>query len=108
MPPGGVLLFTTRQFWEATAERAAKTFAQTAVSGFTANQFGILDAPWGPVASLAGMAAVLSVLSSIASARTGGGPSLTNSEVIRADQTYEPRHAGPDTPDPRFLDGDPA
>lgn len=102
------MLFTTRQFWEATAERAAKTFAQTAVSGFTANQVGIIDAPWGPVASLAGMAAVLSVLSSIASARAGGGPSLTNAEAIRMEPTYTPRHGGPDTPEPRFLDGDPA
>ncbi|MFB9903450.1 holin [Allokutzneria oryzae] len=68
----------TKLFWLGTLERAIKTFAQAAVAVLAANSVGLLDAPWGAAASAAGMAAVLSVLTSIGSATVGehNSPSL--------------------------------
>ena len=68
----------TKLFWLGAVERAIKTFAQAAVAVLAANSVGLLDAPWGAAASAAGMAAVLSVLTSIGSATIGdhNSPSL--------------------------------
>lgn len=71
----------TRTFWKRALERAVKTLAQTAVAGLTADATGVLDANWVGVASVSGMAAVVSVLMSIASSPVGpddADPSLVN------------------------------
>lgn len=71
------------EFAKATLERAVKTFAQSAVALLTANATGLLDVDWAQLASVSGLAAVVSVLTSIASAPFGGdGPSLTKSETL--------------------------
>lgn len=68
----------TRTFWQAVAERALKTLAQAAAAMLVADGTGLLDADWLTVLSVSGMAAVVSVLTSIGSAAaTDGGPSLT-------------------------------
>lgn len=74
----------TGAFWKATAERAIKTFAQTAAAILTvAGVSGVLDADWEGVLSAAGLAAVLSVLLSVAgNAATKTGPSFTDSEQV--------------------------
>lgn len=76
----------TAAFWKAAAERAVKTFAQTAVASLTVTAAaggGITDAAWLTVASVSGLAAVISVLTSVGSGMaTGGGPSVTNSETL--------------------------
>lgn len=77
----------TRAFLYALLERAVKTFAQTAAAMLVAAGSGLLDADWITVASVAGMAAVVSVLTSIGSgAATDGSPSLTSE--------YLPDHSG--------------
>jgi hypothetical protein len=70
-------MFTSR-FWQLTAERAVKTFAQSLVAIFSAAGVGLLTAPWPTALSTAGMATVLSVLTSMASTRVGepDSPSL--------------------------------
>lgn len=84
-------------FWAAAAERAIKTFAQTAVALLGSDAVGLFDVNWASVASASGMAAVVSILTSIASSGVGNvGPSLTSEVLtppapeIPADQT-EPR-----------------
>lgn len=73
----------TRPFLSATLERAIKTFAQTLAALLVGNGTGILDTDWTGNLSVAGMAAVVSVLTSIGSdALTGNGPSLTDAEVL--------------------------
>ena len=73
----------TRGFWVAAAERAIKTGAQTLASLLVVDGPGLLDSQWVPRLSAAGMAALLSVLMSVASdAATGDGPSLTRAEVL--------------------------
>ena len=99
-------------FWDAALERGLATFAQTAVAFLTASQLGLFEAPWRAAVSTAAMALVLSMLKSVAATvATGGGPSLTNAEIIAMTEDYTPRHAAPpapDAPDPKYLDGNPS
>lgn len=73
----------TAAFLSAILERAIKTFAQSAAALLVGNGTGLLDTDWKSVLSVAGIAAVVSLLTSIGSdALTGDGPSLTNAETI--------------------------
>lgn len=66
------------EFAKATCERAVKTVAQAGVALITANATGLLEVDWVQLGSVAGLAGVVSVLTSIASAPFGGdGPSLS-------------------------------
>lgn len=78
--------YTTPHFWTATAERAIKTVAQTVLGLLTADHIvGVLDVEWTQIGSVAALAALLSVLTSIASAQVGkGGPSL-GGEIVESD-----------------------
>ncbi len=64
-------IYITRAFWVDAAERAVKTCAQTALAVIGVDQLDIIAADWAAIASIAVGGAVLSVLSSIASARIG-------------------------------------
>jgi hypothetical protein len=74
----------TKRFWQAVAERAVKTAAQSAVLVIGADQFNVINVDWLEVAGFAGGGAVLSVLTSVASARLsdGDGPSATDAERL--------------------------
>lgn len=76
----------TYLFWRLAFERAVKTFAQTLVALFSASGIGLLDAPWTTAVSAAGMAAMLSVLTSMASEPWGARstPSLLPSAPAAA------------------------
>ncbi len=66
-------------FWKLAAERAAKTAAQTAVALIGAEAFDVVSYDWGQLASVSAGAAVVSLLTSVASADIGpkkGDPSL--------------------------------
>lgn len=54
-------------FWKDTAERALKTAAQVFATVLIAAGTGLLDTDWKAALSAAGMAAVLSVLTSLGS-----------------------------------------
>ena len=73
-------MFSTT-FWRYAFERAIKTFAQTVVALLSASGIGLLNAPWIQVLSVAGMTALLSVLTSVASTRVGepDSPNLSRS-----------------------------
>lgn len=61
----------TRTFLKDITERAIKTFAQALGAVLVANGTGILDADWTASLSTAGMAALLSVLTSVGSGYVG-------------------------------------
>lgn len=65
-------------FWWATAERVVKTFAQTLAAALSAGGLDLLSVPWQTAVATAGLAAVLSLLTSIVSAPIGpaGSPSI--------------------------------
>ena len=75
-------IFST-DFIRAAGERALKTFAQALVAVFAAG-VTILDIDWTQAVAVAGTAAVLSILTSIASNNVGPyyGPSLSDEAVM--------------------------
>lgn len=75
----------TKAYAAATLERAVKTFAQSLAALLVADGTGLLDTAWTTDLSIAGMAAVVSVLTSVASSGVSGdGPSLTTEHVTPA------------------------
>lgn len=62
----------TKLFWQDAIERAIKTIAQTMVAMMTAGATGLLDVDYMNVLSVAGLAGVVSVLTSIGSAARAG------------------------------------
>jgi hypothetical protein len=58
--------YANRQFWVDTLDRAVATFAQAAVGALTANATGLVDVDWAGVGSIAGLAALVSVLTTVA------------------------------------------
>jgi len=69
---------TTKTFWIDAAERAVKTFAQSAVATLLAsNVLGLISVDFGQLASIAGLATLISVLTSIGSAGTGNSNSAS-------------------------------
>ena len=72
--------YSAVQYFKDIAERATKTAAQSALGVLGAGYAGLFDVDWQGVASVAGLAAVVSVLTSVASSGFGSGtPSLVDS-----------------------------
>jgi Putative lactococcus lactis phage r1t holin len=87
-------MFTT-YFWKSALERALKSFAQALLAVVGVGTVGILDVAWAPALSTAAMAGVLSVLTSIASAKVGtpDDPSLVKpAEPVAETAAAQPRH----------------
>jgi len=61
----------TKTFWIQALERAVKTAAQSALALLTANGTGLLDIDWTALGSVAGLAAVASVLTSVVTSGFG-------------------------------------
>lgn len=61
----------TGTYWSDTIERAVRTAAQAALGVVGAGQLGLLDVAWPTVGSVAGLAAVVSLLTSFAAGGTG-------------------------------------
>jgi hypothetical protein len=90
----------TRNFVRQTAERAVKVFAESLAALLLASNTGLLDAPWETSLSAAGMAALVSVLVSIAS-RPVGAPDSPSLVRIGAPDPAAPRAA--DEPAPAVM-----
>ena len=54
------------KWWKAAGLRAAKTFCQTAVSMIGTGAVGFTDLDWIQIASVSGVAALVSILTSVA------------------------------------------
>jgi hypothetical protein len=80
----------TKQFWIDASERAVKTFAQALLAVLTVQGVSdLLSVDWGRALSVAGLATVISFLTSLLSLRLG------NSGTASATEAVEPagRHA---------------
>ena len=88
--------FADAAFWGTVGDRAVSTFAQSAVAVLGANITGIIDVDWGQLASVAGLAALLSVLQAVAAR---GGVSTVE---VEAGDTVDVEHVEDD------FDGVPA
>ncbi|MCL7382126.1 holin [Streptomyces sp. 35G-GA-8] len=71
----------TKAFRKATSERAVRTAAQTLVATLGLDTVGVVHADWGDGLSLAAGAALLAVLTGIATSGGTEGPGLT--ETVR-------------------------
>ncbi len=84
----------TSQFWTDTAERAVKTFAQALLAVLTVQGVSdVLDVDWGRALSVAALATIISVLTSLLSLKLG------NSGTASATKAVQPsygRHAAPE------------
>ena len=69
-------------FWKGVFERAVKTAAQTAVAFFVVGETGVADVDWATIGGISLVAAIVSVLTSLASAPFGpeGTPSLVRGD----------------------------
>jgi hypothetical protein len=75
------------EFWKDAAERALKTAAQAALAMIGSNATGILAVDWAQIGSVAALAAVISLLTSLASDRIGPpGPSLVKPAAVEPAQ----------------------
>ncbi len=74
----------TIDFWKAVTERAVKTFAQSLLAVIAVGQVGFGDVNWFTSLSVAGVATLASVLSSVASYHVGTyeGPSLSDESLV--------------------------
>lgn len=67
----------TQAFWRAAFERAVKTFAQTLAALIGANAVNVIDVDWPALLGISATAAIVSILTSVASDKVGApGPSL--------------------------------
>lgn len=67
----------TASFWRATVERMLRTFAQVLLAALGLNSAGVVHANWADGLSLAGGAAVLTLLTAMAASSPGpDGPGL--------------------------------
>ncbi|WP_459249521.1 holin [Streptomyces youssoufiensis] len=73
----------TTGFWKATAERAVRTAAQSSLAVLGAGATGVLDADWAGAASVGGLAAVLAVLTAVATSGGTEGPGVTETVARR-------------------------
>lgn len=60
----------SRSFWEYSTERAVKTFAQSALAFLGAGTAGLFAIDWAALVSVAGLAALLSLLTSVVSLKS--------------------------------------
>jgi hypothetical protein len=61
----------TKTFWKDTVERAVKTFAQSFGAVLIASGTGLLDVDWVNALSVAGLATVISVATSVGGIKAG-------------------------------------
>ncbi len=74
----------SKAFALATAERAVKTFAQGLIAFLATDVTGLFDVDWARGWSISGLAAFVSVLTSVVSGAVTSqpGPSLVSAEVL--------------------------
>ncbi|MGW7085006.1 holin [Streptomyces sp. NPDC054871] len=73
----------TAGFWRATTERVVRTFAQSLAAVLTAGGTDLLSVPWEAALGTAGLAAVLALLTAVATSGGTEGPGLTETVRVR-------------------------
>ena len=68
--------YARKEFWGNALDRAIRTFAQALIGAIGTGAIGILDIDWPAALSIAAMAALLSVLTSIATPDTVAAPTI--------------------------------
>lgn len=72
----------TKAFWRATAERVVASVAGGALAAIGSDAFGVVEADWQGIASVALGAGVVALLKALAVGYKDGNPSATNAETV--------------------------
>ena len=89
-------IYTTPEFWQGAGERAVKTFAQALLGVLMSGATGLLDVDWVAALSVAALATVVSLLTSLATPDfTAGAPT---------DDGYQGKHEAPTDPRHNIAD----
>ena len=84
-------VYATKAFWAGTFERAVKTLAQSLIAVIGTGTLGILEVDWLTALSVAGLATVLSVLTSVAQPEFVAG----DADATPPPEGWEPQHRAP-------------
>jgi Putative lactococcus lactis phage r1t holin len=87
----------TARFWKDSAERATRTFAQALAAALGAGAAGLLSVAWVDALSIAGMATVLSFLTSVGAMNVGEKGSASLVAPAAASGQPAPPVGGPET-----------
>ncbi|MEV3857278.1 holin [Streptomyces sp. NPDC050095] len=80
----------TVAFWQATAERAIRTFAQALAAVLVAGATNLLDVDWAAALGTAGLATLLAVLTAVGTAGIGPhGPGILETPTAETPHTTE-------------------
>lgn len=74
-------MYWSTAFWKAAAERTIASIAGGALSVIGAGSFGVVDADWPAIASIAAGAGVVSLLKALTAGARDGNPSVGNAET---------------------------
>ena len=89
-------IYATSAFWQGAGERAVKTFAQALLGVLTGGATGVLDVDWVAALSVAALATIVSLLTSLATPDfTAGAP---------AGDGYQGKHEAPTDPRHNIAD----
>lgn len=93
-------MYYDADYWKATGERAGKTFFQVLLAVIGTDALGALSADWQQALAVAGMSALLSVLTSLSGVKVGPtGPSIigetTKPETVVVEKIVEVPAAKP-------------
>jgi hypothetical protein len=79
-------VYASKSFWQGTLERTISTVAQSAIASLSVDAVisgGLSAVHWGAVASVAGLAGLLTVLKALAAGQvTQTGPGFSDAEVM--------------------------
>ena len=73
----------TLNFWKATLERIVASIAGGALGAIGAETFGVIQADWAGIVSVALGAGVVALLKALAVGARDGNPSATNAELTK-------------------------
>lgn len=77
-------IYMQKTFWAGTAERAVKTLAQATLAMIGTNTIAITDLDWTHILAVAATAAIVSVLTSLATPETAASTKEVKVEMLAA------------------------
>lgn len=91
-------VYATQAFWAGTVERMIKVFASALLGAIGTGAAGVLDIDWPAAASVAAMAGIVSLLTSVAQPEFTSGVPRVPATDLQAQPPAPPQREYPDPP----------